>query len=189
MEKHDNNAQDELQSQVLNELIKLSKRKRILLFFVLAMLNLIINMDHGTIPAASNEIKKDLQIDEAALGTFGSLVYFGNFVGAILLMKYIDKFERKIMLLISFGINALFLYLFTLILNIPFLFLNRIIVGMVQSLITIYMPVWVDQFGPKKWKTMMLSVFNITSPIGVILGFAITVGVKESDLFSVSIPN
>jgi hypothetical protein len=43
-------------------------------------------MDHGTIPAATSEIKNDLNINDDILGIFGSLVYLGNLLGII---KYI----------------------------------------------------------------------------------------------------
>ncbi len=38
-------------------------------------------MDHGTIPASTAEIKKDLDIGDGSLGVFGSLVYLGNILG------------------------------------------------------------------------------------------------------------
>ena len=43
--------------------------------------NLVMNMDHGIMPAVTKEIMADLDIDEAMLGIFGSMVYFGNFLG------------------------------------------------------------------------------------------------------------
>lgn len=166
------------------EIIKLCTTKRLKLFFILSSLNILINMDHGTIPAASNEIKHELKINETALGTFGSLVYFGNLVGALVLIRLIDVLDRKVLLLFAVMTNAIMIYLFTLISNIWFLFINRIIVGIMQSYVTIYFPVWVDQFGPKSWKTIMLTVFNITSPLGVIFGYVLTMSVKSS--FNVS---
>lgn len=137
-------------------------------------------MDHGTIPAASNEIKHELGINETALGTFGSLVYFGNLVGAVFLIRLIDVLDRKMLLLVAVLTNALMIYLFTMVNNLIFLYINRIMVGIMQSYVTIYFPVWIDQFGPKNWKTLMLTVFNITSPLGVILGYVLTMSVKQT---------
>jgi MFS family permease len=37
----------------------------------------------------------------------------------------------------------------------------------------IYIPVWVDQFGIKKLKTMMMTVVNITSPLGQTVGYVL----------------
>ena len=58
-----------------------SRNVRCSIFLIIIMTNLIINMDHGTIPSATSEIKMDLEIDDGQLGIFGSLVYFGNICG------------------------------------------------------------------------------------------------------------
>lgn len=57
------------------------RKFRYTIFFIILITNLIINMDHGTIPASTAEIKKDLEIGDGALGVFGSLVYLGNILG------------------------------------------------------------------------------------------------------------
>lgn len=48
-----------------------------LLFFC----NLLINIDHGVIPAATLSLKTDLEIDNIALGSLGSLVFLGLTLG------------------------------------------------------------------------------------------------------------
>lgn len=158
---------------------KIEPKFRMLIFAVLTTMNVLINMDHGTIPAASNEIKRDLQVNDAQLGTFGSLVYLGNLIGALFLIKLIDIWDRKLLAVLTTCLNAICLYTFTKLDYIWFLFINRVIVGMMQSFITIYFPVWIDQFGPKSWKTVMMSVFNITSPLGVVLGYVMTMLIKN----------
>ena len=40
------------------------------------------------------------------------------------------------------------------------------------------MPVWIDQFGPRNMKTVMMSVFNLTSALGVVIGFILTMIIK-----------
>ena len=64
-----------------------SRKIRSFIFILIIITNLIINMDHGTIPAATSEIKKDLNIDDASLGVFGSLVFFGNLLGTFFIKK------------------------------------------------------------------------------------------------------
>lgn len=158
--------------------VKLNKTTRIYIFVLLALTSISLNMDHGTIPAASNEIMKELKIEEATLGTFGSLVYMGNLIGALFLIKVIDITNRKKLSFFSTLFNAILIYSFTQITNVYMLFVNRILVGIMQSYITIYFPVWIDQFGMRSWKTLMLSLFNITSPLGVLIGFVLTMTVK-----------
>lgn len=164
----------------MNQIVTLELKYRMMIFSCLTSLNILINMDHGTIPAASEEIRKDLNINYTILGTFGSLVYLGNLLGALILTKFIDVLNRKYITTISTILNAICLFTFTKINIVSFLFVNRVIVGIMQSFITIYFPVWIDQFGPQNWKTFMLSVFNITSPVGVIFGYILTTIVKNN---------
>lgn len=58
-----------------------SRNVRCTIFIIITLTNLIINMDHGTIPAATSDIKSDLSIGDGELGVFGSLVYLGNIIG------------------------------------------------------------------------------------------------------------
>ena len=60
---------------------KLSRNIRWLIFIILFLTTIFINMDHGTIPAATKDVKVDLNIDNNSLGIFGSLVFFGNLLG------------------------------------------------------------------------------------------------------------
>jgi MFS family permease len=167
-----------MDSYIKNKPFFITKKKRISLFILFAFLNILINMDHGTIPAASNEIKNDLNISHTAIGSFGSLVYFGNLVGAFILTKLIDSMNRIYLTIFTTLFCALMIYLFIIINNLYFLLVNRILVGISQSFITIYFPVWIDQYGPKSWKTFMLSIFNVTSPFGVIFGYFLTSMIK-----------
>ena len=167
--------------------IKFNMRDRMTVFVVLTAMNTLLNMDHGTIPAASNEIKEEYKINETVLGSFGSLVYFGALIGSLILSKFIDNVDRKLLSIISVLFNAFLIWGFIESSNISFIFANRIFVGITQSYITIYFPVWIDQFGPRKWKTIMLSIFNVTSPLGVIVGYILTMSVKTH--FDVSLIN
>ena len=40
-------------------------------------------MDHGSIPAATEEIREYLDIDKATVGLYGSLAFFGGLIGKI----------------------------------------------------------------------------------------------------------
>ncbi len=158
---------------------KFETKQRIYVFTILTIINTLVNMDHGTIPASSNEIKRDLKINESHLGVFGSLVYLGNLIGALCLTRLIDMINRKLLIIVTTIISAILIFSFTKINYIYYLLLNRVLVGIVQIFITIYFPVWIDQYGPKKWKTIMMSIFNVTSPLGVMFGYILTMTVKQ----------
>lgn len=159
--------------------ITITKKQRMTVFLVLALMNVLLNMDHGTLPAASNEIKETLSISDSKFGAFGSLVYLGNLIGAFFITKLIDIFDRRYFCIVTALLNAAFLYIFANSRDLTLLYVIRVLIGIMQTFITVYFPVWIDQFGPKKSKTMMMSVFNITSPLGVMLGYILTMLIKK----------
>ena len=44
-------------------------------FMVICTTNILVNVDHGCIPAATVTIKRDLHLDNASLGVLGSVVF------------------------------------------------------------------------------------------------------------------
>ena len=129
-------------------------------------------MDHGSIPASINELRQLTSYDQS-IGLFGSLVYFGNIIGSMIFFNLINTLNRKVLLLISLLGNSVCLFTFVIIENIPFLFFNRVLVGMLQAYITIYMPVWCNQFGFISQRNYMIALIQLVSPIGIFLGYFI----------------
>ena len=81
-ETNNKTINDDDQKLEQNE-IKLSSKLRWFIFIIILFINVFINMDHGTVPAATDKIKKDLNINNNILGLFGSLVFLGNLIGKI----------------------------------------------------------------------------------------------------------
>ena len=52
-----------------------SKSRRKLIFILIFLVNILINCDHGAIPAGTKELKEAKNISNMQLGTIGSLVY------------------------------------------------------------------------------------------------------------------
>lgn len=153
-------------------LIELSPRGRNIVFVLYLISNILISMDHGSIPASINELRQLTTYDQS-IGLFGSLVYLGNIIGSMIFFQLINIYNRKYLLLISLLGNTICLFTFALISNIPFLFFNRIVVGILQSYITIYMPVWCNQFGLQPKRNYMIGLIQLVSPIGIFLGYFI----------------
>lgn len=70
----------------------LSRTTRWFLFFIFFIIQILMNMDHGTVPAATEDIRNDLNIDNEILGIFGSLVFFGNLIGTFYLFIRFNYF-------------------------------------------------------------------------------------------------
>ena len=65
----------------IERVMYLERKKRVGIFVFIIIINVIANMDDGTLPAASNEIIRDIDISEEKVGLLGTLVYVGNLIG------------------------------------------------------------------------------------------------------------
>ena len=159
--------------------ISLSPNGRDIVFYFFLISNILISMDHGSIPASVNELRLLTTYDQS-IGLFGSLVYFGNIIGSMVFFSIMDKYSRKTLLIISLLGNSICLFTFVIFSNIIFLFLNRVLVGTLQAYITIYMPIWCNQYGLKTRRNYMIALIQLVSPIGIFLGYFIaSVGISS----------
>lgn len=60
-----------------------SKQKRKFIFVLIFLINILINLDRGIIPAGTTEIKENNNISNAQLGMIGSLLYLGLILGSL----------------------------------------------------------------------------------------------------------
>lgn len=165
--------------RIIPDRMHISRNKRYLLFCLFMLTSLFLNFDHGTIPAAIEELKLDLDINETKIGTLGALVYMGTAAGALFLSVIINKINRKKMVALSFFLSGIFIYTFILVKKIWYLYVNRFCVGFTQSLISIYIPIWIDQYSPLKYKTIFMAIFAISAAFGLIVGYEFTVLIKD----------
>jgi len=82
---NNNNNQNDIEKQIINnkspKFTRLSRTGRCWLFVIFVFLNIIVNMDNGTVPALIDEIRSELDISKDIVGLFGSLQYGGNLIG------------------------------------------------------------------------------------------------------------
>ena len=92
------------------------------LFGVIFFTNLLINVDHGILPACTFELRRDLDLNTVNIGVLGSLVYLGlvigkisffNSLGSLVAMPVFQYLNTKLVLIICIFCNAFCLFLFT----------------------------------------------------------------------------
>lgn len=118
------------------------------IFFTVFLSNVFINIDHGTLPGCSNQIKDDLSMNDFQFGLLGSIVYGGLTLGAgVATGVYSDPKRAKPTLILTLVMNSLCIGLF------PFsksFYIDaglRFGIGFFQVFSCIYMPVWADAFA------------------------------------------
>lgn len=86
-------AEGEFLSREISSGIPLYKQRNlrfsmlVFVFGIIFMINLLINIDHGVIPAATTKLKVDLSLDNSSLGLLGSIVYIGLTLGNIIIFN------------------------------------------------------------------------------------------------------
>ena len=151
----------------------LSRKIRFILVLCFILINITYSADVGVIASSKFTIQNDLNFNEKEFATFNSITAIGRIIGSFIFMGLLTRDNRKILTIISIFIGSFifFSYLFTN--HKLILFGIRILLGISRNFFQIYSPVYIDQFGVKPLKTIMISISNISSPLGRVLGFTI----------------
>lgn len=145
------------------------------LFVLVFFANIMINVDHGTLPGSTHDIEKKLNINDFGFGVLGSVVYGGlTFGSAIATMVFIRGEWIKPALTLSLLMNSVSLYAFTISTNFLISSVLRAMIGFFQVFVCIFYPVWADAFGNEKQKSIWLTILLLASPLGVVLGYTLT---------------
>ena len=161
---------NEINSQNENEI---SRKSRYLIFFLLLSLNFTIAIDQGTLSSSTTEIQKYYNLNTYFLGLLGSFIFLGTSFGCLTSFILINKMNRKLYLIIMIIIYSLSLFILLITKNNFILLFTRFIVGFCGSFLSIYTPVWSDQYGIYYQRTLLMSVIHIGSPIGNLIGYSL----------------
>ena len=152
----------------------INRNIRWLIFFIFIIINLLMNYDHGTVPAATEQLRNYLNLSDSELGLFGSLVFIGVIIGSLISLTIINTFNRKYILMVCLILCGLSLFLFTITKQYVLLCIDRVIIGIFQAFISIYLPLWCEQFGVESRKAIMMALIQVAPPLGVLVGYMVT---------------
>ena len=169
-----NNFNEQTIESIKSNSFIINRKIRWLIFSLFIALNLLMNFDHGTVPAATEQLRNYLDLDDSELGLFGSLVFLGVIIGSLVSLTIINSCNRKYILMACLILCGLSLFLFTKTKKYILLCIDRVIIGIFQAFISIYLPLWCDQFGVERRKTLMLALIQVVGPLGVLVGYIVT---------------
>ena len=151
----------------------LNKGIRWSLMTIFTLLYIVLMFNVGIFNAATSQIKKDFKLNDTEFGLLGTFNGGGRIIGTLIFMLIINKYNRKFILIIPLFINSLSIYLFTITENKKLLNIERGINGICQVFGFIYFPIWIDQFGIQKKKTLMMTFIQLAAPLGMVSGYLI----------------
>mmetsp|Transcript_39102 Transcript_39102/g.34784 ORF Transcript_39102/g.34784 Transcript_39102/m.34784 type:complete len:128 (+) Transcript_39102:185-568(+) len=126
----------------------MSKERTIKTMFIISCCAaILINLDHGILPACTSELMKDQDLNEVEIGLLGSLVFFGLVSGSLVAGFVFRKYPSKLIICCTTVGNILSLFLFPISNTYLVLSFSRMLTGFCQVFAVIYFPVWIDRFG------------------------------------------
>jgi len=105
------------------------------IYIVLCLTNIILNIDQGVLPACTNELMQDLNLEEVKFGMLGSLLYIGLIGGSFVAGYIFQKFSNKKVVMVNLVLMGFCLSVFTYTKNFYFLAASRIMTGFFQVII------------------------------------------------------
>jgi len=98
-------------------------------FALIFFLNLIINIDHGVMPAGAIAIKGYLAVSNTEYGLLGSIVFFGLVLGSLAASFVYNMVNTKAVLFAVMSLNALCQVAFTMTTDYQYLVGLRFLTG------------------------------------------------------------
>ena len=151
--------------------VLLSRSYRFIAFLVMVTIEMAINVSSGVLSAASKTIKKQYSMMDVEFGYFGLAQGIGRTFGSIFYTVMVNQISAK-WLGGAFSIAKGFvLAAFELTQSKWVLICLRGVIGFVHMPPSTYIPIWIDQYGFRNWKTVQMSFLQALVPVGKVLGF------------------
>ena len=172
------------QNELKENLFPINRKIRYYIYFM--ELLCLFNYDQGALSASTKEIKTYFKMSDRELGSFGGISFLGTTLGGVFSLSIINRINRKYIILFFLFISIFSLYFPTVISSKLFFMFCRILTGFSQSFMSIYLPVWVDQFGIYKKKSIMISIISIPSAFGYLFGNILAVYTSWRSTFRIN---
>jgi sugar phosphate permease len=155
--------------------IQLSRCYRLFLFFIMINIDGTMDISSGIFSSSAKQIKKQLKLNDAKFGGFGTASSIGRIISSFLFFFLNQKVNRKYFIIILLSLHSLFLFCFKFTDNFHILIVLRSLHGVTQTSPSIYIPVWINQFGLSEYKTVQITSIQLSQAIGKLLGHFIII--------------
>ena len=155
--------------------ISLSRWYRVFLFWIMLSSEGAMNISSGLLSSATKEIKKSLNMNDSKFGMFGTANGLGRVIGSLMFGLLNIKLSRKWLQTLNVGFHALFLLPFKFTENGIILICMRGLTGLTQMTPSIYLCVWIDQYGIGSFKTIQITMVQLCQTSGKCIGYLINV--------------
>ena len=150
--------------------IYLSRYIRMILFFLLLFFTVIIDLDAGIIVSCYESFINDLNMSDLQYGSLNSITTIGKIISLLFFMIIINKNHRKFIIVFTSFLHGLSFYGYFINDNYYYIATLNFFISFCKVFVLIYIPVWIEQFGIKKYKTLLLTIVYMVTSYGRIVG-------------------
>ena len=164
---------DQPQSPRKGEPVLLNRSYRFVAYLVMVSIEMAINVSSGVLSAASKTIKKQYTMLDVEFGYFGLAQGIGRTFGSIFYTIMVNQISAKWLGGAFSIVKGFVLAAFELTQSKWILIILRGVIGFVHMPPSTYIPIWIDQYGLRKYKTVQMSFLQALVPVGKVLGFVL----------------
>ena len=157
-----------------SEIIIISNKARISIFICLILISTFSACDGGILPQQKENVQKDFSADgNSIIGLFSSVDYIGRAIGGFIFAIILGKINRKMLFVSTLIFKAATLFIALITKDKTLNIIARGLSGISQVFYTTYLPVWCDQYGKVKSRTIMVTLVQLGAPVGIIIGYGL----------------
>ena len=153
--------------------VLLNRTYRFIAYLVMVSIEMAINISSGVLSAASKSIKKQYTMMDVEFGYFGLAQGIGRTIGSIFYTVMVNQISAKWLGGAFSIVKGFVLASFELTQSKWILIFLRGVIGFVHMPPSTYIPIWIDQYGLRKYKTVQMSFLQALVPVGKVLGFVL----------------
>lgn len=161
--------------------VLLPRCTRFILFILIVSVELAINISSGLLSSASKNIKFKLHMNDQQFGMFGTSNGFGRVLGSLFFTITVNCLSRKCIFVSFLIMKSILLISFKFIHSGWALIVIRGFIGFVHMPPSIYVPVWIDQYGISKYKQLFMTILLVVIPVGKVAGYLVHILVGEDN--------
>ena len=159
----------------------LSRKMRIYIFCLFLILSVIVDLESGIFNSSIDYLQKDLNMNNTEYGLFVSISFTGRIIGLVIFMFVLNFKHRKYILVLTIFLHGASYSLYQISSNSYLLTFAKMFAAGNKVCASIYRPVWIEQFGLSKYKSVFFSLVQIMSSYGQMIGFTLGSFLFKSD--------
>ena len=153
--------------------VLLKRYYRFIAYLVMVSIEMAINVSSGVLSAASKTIKNQYSMLDVEFGYFGLAQGIGRTIGSIFYTTMVNQISAKWLGGAFSIVKGFVLASFELTQSKWVLIFLRGVIGFVHMPPSTYIPIWIDQYGLRKYKTVQMAFLQALVPVGKVLGFVL----------------